>query len=99
MRYQRVIAISLLVPFAVLSAYAVYKVGYLGIPLYHIHSPAGWQVFADLVIALVLVLMFIVQDAKANGRAAWPWVVGTLVLGSVSPLLYLAVYGGVRERH
>lgn len=98
MQYQRVIAIVLLVPFATLSAYAVYEVGYFGIPEYHLHSPAGWQVFADLVISLVLLLMFVVRDARENNRRAWPWVIGTLMLGSISPLVYLALYGSAGKR-
>lgn len=88
---QRTIAIALLVPFLALTAYALYAVGYIGIFDYHRHSPAGWQVFADLVVALVLVLTWMIPDAKRAGRNPWPWVVATLLLGSIGPLLYLAL--------
>ena len=84
------LAIALLVPFLVLTGYAVWKVGYVGIFDYHRHSPAGWQVFTDLVIPLILVLMFIVPEAKAKGRAVWLWILLTLTLGSIGPLLFLA---------
>ena len=71
-------------------SYAVARVGYIGIFDYHRHSPAGWQVFADLVLALVLVLTWLIPEAKRAGRNPWPWVGATLLLGSLGPLLYLA---------
>ncbi len=83
------LAIIILIPFTLLTAYAVHKVGYIGIFDYHRHSPAGWQVIADLVIALVLVLTWLVPEARKAGRNPWPWVVATLLLGSFGPLLYL----------
>ena len=89
MSSHRTLAILILIPFSVLSAYAVMEVGYLGIFEYHLHSPAGWQVITDLVIALVLVLLWLVPDAKRAGRSPWPWVAMTLTLGSFGPLLYL----------
>jgi hypothetical protein len=91
MQSQRTLAIVLLIPFAVLSLYALAEVGYFGIIDYHRHSPAGWQVFADLVIACVLLLSWLIPDAKAVGRNPWPYVVLTLVAGSFGPLFYLAL--------
>lgn len=88
----RLIAIILLIPFLALTLYAVYSVGYIGIFDYHRHSPAGWQVFADLVVALMIVLCYMVPEAKKAGKNPWPWVVATLFLGSIGPLLYL-VFG------
>ena len=93
MKSARTLAIILLIPFTVLTAYAVMQVGYIGIFDYHRQSPAGWQVFADLVIALVLVLLWLVPHAKESGRNPWPWVVLTLLLGSFGPLLYLVFAG------
>jgi len=94
---KRTLALILLVPFPLLTVYAVVQVGYLGIFDYHRHSPAGWQVFADLVIALVLVLSWMIPEARRAGRNPWPWVVATLFLGSFGPLLYLALAGGDRD--
>ncbi len=89
MATKRTLALILLVPFALLTLYAVQQVGYVGIFDYHRHSPAGWQVFADLVIALILVLSWLIPEARRAGRNPWPWVVATLFLGSFGPLLYL----------
>ena len=91
MHHMKPVAVALFIPFALLTVYAVYSVGYIGIFDYHRHSPAGWQVFADLVVALILVLGWLIKDARATGRNPWPWVVATLFTGSIAPLLYLAV--------
>ena len=93
MNFQRTFAIVVLIPFLLLTGYALYTVGFIGILDYHRHSPAGWQVFTDLVISLVLLLTFIVPDARRHGRNPWLWVIGTLVAGSIAPLVYLALYG------
>lgn len=84
------LAITLLIPFLALTAYAIYDVGYWGIFDYHRHSSAGWQVFTDLVIALILLLSLMIRDARASGRNIWGWVAATLFVGSISPLLYFA---------
>lgn len=97
MAHLKTVAILILIPFLALTAYAVWDVGIIGIPEYHIHSSAGWQVFTDLVIALVLLMFFMVRDAKAKGVNPWPWVIATLFTGSISPLLYFAIYGGSQE--
>ena len=90
---QRTIAIVLGIPFLLLTIYAVSQVGYWGIFEYHLHSPAGWQVITDLVVALILLLTFLVPDAKSRGMNPWPWVIATFLLGSLSPLAYLIVRG------
>lgn len=95
---RKTLALVLLIPFSILTIYAVFEVGYVGIFDYHRHSPAGWQVFADLVVALALVLTWIVPDAIARGRSVWLWVVLTLTLGSIGPLLYLVSRSSGVER-
>jgi hypothetical protein len=94
MHGRRLLAIGLLIPFLALTGYALLDVGYLGIFDYHRHSSAGWQVFADLVIALLLLLTFLIPDAKRKGVNPWPWAIGTLLTGAIAPLIYLAIYGG-----
>ena len=89
MSQRRLIALVLLIPFSALTLYALAEVGYVGILDYHRHSPAGWQVFADLVVALLLVFVWLIPDARRHGRNPWPWLAVTLFLGSFGPLLYL----------
>ena len=87
---RRTLSIVLLIPFLALTAYALWDVGFTGIFEYQLQSSAGWQVFVDLVIALILVLTWLVPQARRDGRNPWPWVVGTLFVGVISPLLYFA---------
>ena len=91
MEMRRKLAIALLIPFALLTLYALARVGYAGIFEHALAGPAGWQIFTDLVVALVLILVWMIADARRTGRNPWPWIVLTLLLGSFGPLLYLAV--------
>lgn len=86
--FKAVLAVVTLL-FGALSIYAVSQVGYIGIFDYHRHSPAGWQVIADLVIACGLGIVWMVLDGKKIGRNPWPFVVVTLFLGAFGPLSYL----------
>lgn len=79
-----------LVLFSALTTAALWQSGGLmGVVSWHVKSFGGAQVFADLVIALTLFMVWMWRDAKATGRIAWPWVIATLALGSIGPLLYL----------
>ena len=86
---KRRLIIVTLVLFAALTAVARQRHGYWGILAPHFQTFGAGQVLADLVIALSLVLIWIVQGAKATGRKAWPWIVATLIVGSFGPLVYL----------
>ena len=78
-----------LAAFSALTVAAVAQHGYVGIFEYQFRNLAGLQVLADLGIALLLVLVWLWQDARANGRNPYPWVALTLAAGSFGPLLYL----------
>ncbi|MEO0369207.1 MAG: hypothetical protein AAF197_10540 [Pseudomonadota bacterium] len=84
------VSLIVLILFGAFSIWVVTQVGYIGIFTYHLHSPAGWQVITDLVIACILVLTWMIPEAKASGRNPWPFVIMTLFLGSIGPLAYLA---------
>ena len=86
---QRPLIVVTLVLFGALTAAALWHHGYWGIFAPQLQSLAGGQVLADLVIALVLVLVWLYRDARSQGRNPWPWVVATLTLGSFGPLVYL----------
>jgi hypothetical protein len=86
---KRIIIAATLVPFGFLSAVALWQHGFWGILAPHFQSTGAGQVFADLVIALSLVMIWMYRDAKASGRVIWPWIAFTLVAGSFGPLLYL----------
>jgi uncharacterized membrane protein len=86
---QRSLIILILIMFAALTGAALWYHGYWGILAPHFQSFGAGQVFADLVIALVLVMVWMWQDAKTTGRNPWPWLGITLATGSFGPLLYL----------
>ena len=72
-----------------LTAYAVYQYGYVGFFEQVMANWATITVFVDLVIALSLVIAWMVRDARQRGVSAVPYVVLTLALGSVGPLVYV----------
>jgi hypothetical protein len=80
---------TVLIAFGALSAYALHHHGGLiEFLLFFTREPASWQVFADLVITMCLLLVFIRRDAVAHGRPFWPWAIFSLCVGSLGPLLY-----------
>jgi len=79
----------LLADFLALSAYAVYQYGYIGIFELMTANAATVAGFVDLVIALSLIVAWMVRDARARGVSSLPYVLLTLALGSVGPLVYL----------
>src|SRR5262245_9172396 len=81
----------LLVDFLGLEAYAVWRYGYVGVFELLFANAATAVAFTDLCIALGLVMLWMWQDARGRGTSILPYVVLTLGLGSVGPLLYLLV--------
>ncbi|NER78553.1 MAG: DUF2834 domain-containing protein [Leptolyngbya sp. SIO1D8] len=75
--------------FGALSTMALWQNGYWGIIAPQFQNFGAAQVFVDLVIALVLVMVWLWHDAKTTGRNPWPWLIATLALGSFGPLFYL----------
>ena len=89
MPVRRVLIPIVLALFGALTAAALWQHGYWGIIEPHFKTFGAGQVFADLVIALTLVMMWIWRDARSCGRNPWPWLVATVLLGSFGPLVYL----------
>ena len=89
---NKALLVSVLAAFLALTGFAVWQHGYLGIFQIELESSAGWQVLADLVIALSLFLVWLWRDAKAAGRNPIPWTILILATGSIGALVYLIVY-------
>ena len=87
----RILLAFLLFDFTALSFYALSQVGLSGFVDAVFANVATMTLFADLMIALGLVLVWIWQDAREHGRSALPFTILTLALGSVGPLLYLVL--------
>lgn len=88
MHLPRPLILAILLPFALYTGYVLVEVGYIGLIRAHMHL-AGYQVFVDLVIVCLLAMVWMWRDAAATGRSVWPYLLITLVLGSIGPLLYL----------
>jgi hypothetical protein len=86
---NKALLIFVLVVFSALTGYTLVHYGGLFAWLsFYTRDPASWQVVADLIIAMSLLLVFIRRDAQANGRPFVPWAVFCLLVGSFGPLLY-----------
>ena len=90
---QRALILIVLLLFGILTAAALWHHGFWGIIEPHFQSFGAGQVFADLVIALTLAMVWIWRDARSQGRNPWPWIAATLTMGSFGPLLYLLTRG------
>jgi hypothetical protein len=86
-----------LVSFTALTAYAIEQYGLAGSLALCFANAATTTLFVDASIALGLVVMWMWDDAHAQGRSWLPYALLTLVFGSVGPLLYL-VSGGTARR-
>ena len=86
---SRIVLWSVFAAFLGLTAYALAQHGLLG---FFALANANWAtrlLAADLVIALSLVVVWMLADARARGTAVAPYLLVTLTLGSAGPLLYL----------
>lgn len=91
MKSRKFLLWIVLVDFALFTLWVMWQVGYLGIWQAALSSPGSVQVLFDLAISAGLVCVWIVADARQRGVVAWPWILATLVLGSLSLLAYLLV--------
>ena len=78
-----------LIAFSAFSAYVVYQYGYIGLFEQALANAATVQVFLDLTISLSLVMVWMWQDAQTQDISPLPYILLTLILGSIGPLLYL----------
>lgn len=78
-----------LADFVGLTAYAIYHYGYIGFFEVLLSNAVGIQVLVDLCIALAMVVVWMVRDARERGISATPYIVVTLFIGSIGPLAYL----------
>jgi len=73
----------------ILSGYALYTLGPVDLYMSAFSGLDLMTYFTDLVISLSLISVWMIQDSRALGRSVIPYLVLTVFLGSVGPLLYL----------
>ena len=86
---KQIVLWLVLVDFAALTAYAVMQHGYLGFFELALANWATRLMAVDLVIALSLIAVWMVRDARERGAGVVPYLVATLLFGCAGPLLYL----------
>jgi predicted SpoU family rRNA methylase len=86
---KQIVLAVVLADFVALNVYAVAQYGIVGIFERCLANAATILAFADLTIALSLVMVWMWQDARRHDISPIPYVALTLGFGSVGPLLYL----------
>ena len=89
MTRKQLVLWSLLVDFSLLTAWAVWKHGLIGIFELAFSSWGSALLFVDLTISLGLVLAWMFGDSRERGMSFVPYAALTLAFGSVGPLAYL----------
>lgn len=76
--------------FAALNVYALFTAGVSGF-IAALTGGNAWNTVLgmDLLISLGLVLTWLWRDAREHGRSPLPYVLVTVLTGSIGPLLYL----------
>lgn len=78
-----------LADFAAFTGWVVWQHGYTSFFTEAAASAVSAQVLLDLGIALSMVSVWMIGDARERGLSAVPYLLLTLTLGSIGPLLYL----------
>jgi hypothetical protein len=86
---RKVLLGSVFLALLAFNSWVIASYGYIGFLEAAHSSLAGIQVLVDLTIALTLVLLWIVRDARERGISWVPYAIATVFLGSVGPLAYL----------
>jgi hypothetical protein len=81
--------IAVLIAFLSQDAYVIYLYGYVGFFRMLLANPAGVAAAVDMSIALVLIAIWMSEDAQQRKISALPYLLVTVALGSAGPLLYL----------
>ncbi len=88
MTTRQIVLSLVLLAFGAQTGFVFYQRGFEWIPELFATS-LSITVFADLVIALSLICLWMVADARQRGTSAWGYLALTLLAGSVGPLVYL----------
>jgi hypothetical protein len=89
MNFRQFLLFDVLVLFLAYTLYVIGTVGVADFIRQSLGSPVAVQVAIDLVLSLTLALTWMRGDAKASGIPFAPYLLVTLVLGSIGPLGYL----------
>jgi hypothetical protein len=88
-----VVAALVLAGFGAFSLWVVATEGYFGFLQAAGRERWALQMLLDLVIALTVAIGWMRGDARRRGIAMWPYVIATILLGSIGVLAYLVRRG------
>ena len=84
------IPVVVLVVFSGFSTLVTLEHGYTGFITLALREPWAMQMLLDLVIAFALFISWMRRDAATRRLPFWPYAIGTVLLGSMGALAYLA---------
>jgi hypothetical protein len=87
-RKQIILAVFAL-DFLLLTAWAIFQHGYLGIFAHAFQNSATILLAVDLLLAIVMIAGWMWVDASRHGLRVWPYLLVTALFGSAGPMLYL----------
>ena len=77
------------IAFAVLTAFSIIDFGVLGIFAEATQNSATLQIFVDLILCALFIIVWLRHDTRRTGRSFPLWAIITLAIGAFGPLLYL----------
>lgn len=77
------------IAFAVLTAFSIIDFGVLGIFSEATQNTATLQIFVDLILCALFIIVWLRHDTRRTGRSFPLWAIITLAIGAFGPLLYL----------
>ncbi|AOT00484.1 hypothetical protein ESP131_09545 [Exiguobacterium sp. U13-1] len=77
------------IAFAVLTAFSIIDFGVLGIFAEATQNTATLQIFVNLILCALFIIVWLRHDTRRAGRSFPLWAIITLAIGAFGPLLYL----------
>ena len=88
MKLKQILLALVLIDFTAFTGYVLYEFG-MGWVEVVFSNTVSTLVFVDLCIALAMVMVWMVGDAREKEITVWPYIAVTLFAGSVGTLAYL----------
>ncbi|MES2803197.1 MAG: hypothetical protein V4654_11940 [Bdellovibrionota bacterium] len=92
---MRFLLITVLVIFSIYTGWIVWEFGYTSVFEVTLREHPSTQVLVDLFVTGSILLAIMILDNQRNGRPfrkVLPFVIVTVLAGSIGPLLYFIVY-------
>ena len=83
------LSLVITIAFAILTAFSIIDFGVLGIFAEATQNTATLQIFIDLILCALFIIVWLRHDTRRTGRSFPLWAIITLAIGAFGPLLYL----------